>query len=179
MCDWVCYFIVSLNKLEPGSKKKKKYSILTYIGASNNQPKRLNAHNDSNPNKKRVGAKRTRGRIWVPIIVVSGFENKKSCLSFEAGWKRLARNRNNKKLFLINLMANTNLSYTGDPRWNRLVDLLYFVHNFTFIGTKFCLNYDLRHPVYQVNGLRVKIFMEEWICDLPWPHFISFEMATI
>jgi predicted GIY-YIG superfamily endonuclease len=146
----------------------------TYIGSSNDQPKRLNAHNNNNPNIKRKGAKRTRGQTWTPIIIISGFHHKNACLSFESGWKRLSKRRNNQRLYFINQMTGLDLSYSADPKWNRIIDLLYFTHNFTFMDTKFMLNYDIKHPVNQPEGLVIKIFMEDWIKDLPWPHFISF-----
>ena len=163
MCDWVCYLIMSLDSNE------------TYVGSSNNQPKRLDAHNNNDPKIKRVGAKRTRGRTWIPIIVISGFHDKCACLSFEAGWKRLSMKRTNDRLNFINILANTNLCYTGDTKWNRIMDLLYFVHNFTLLDTKFRLNYNMMHPLYQPEKIIIKIFFEDWISELPWPHFISFK----
>ena len=161
MCDWVCYLIMSLDSNE------------TYVGSSNNQPKRLQNHNNNDPNIKRRGAKRTRGRTWIPILIVSGFHHKNACLSFEAGWKRLSKKRNNQRLFYINDMTNNSFRYGQDTRWNRIMDLLYFVHNFTFLDTKFCLNYDIKHPVNQPENMTINIFMEDWISELPWPHFIE------
>lgn len=160
MCDWVCYLIMSLDSTE------------TYIGSTNNCVKRLDNHNNNDPSIKRRGAKRTRGRMWTPIIIISGFHHKNACLSFESGWKRLARTRNNMRLVPINIMTDQSLVYSNDPRWNRLMDLLYFVHNFTLIGTKFMINYSIQHPVVQPDILIINIFMEEWIEDLPWPHFV-------
>lgn len=163
MCDWVCYLIFSLDSND------------TYIGSSNNQPKRLDAHNNNNPKIKRRGAKRTRGQTWIPLLVISGFIDKCSCLSFEAGWKRLAKRRNNMRLHPINMMCGVNFLYTNDTKLNRILDLLYYVHNFTFLGTKFRLNYDMRHPLNQPDLLTIKIFFEDWIKIFPWPHFIYFE----
>lgn len=161
MCDWVCYLIMSLDSND------------TYIGSSNDQPNRLQNHNNNDPNIKRRGAKRTRGQTWIPIIIVSGFHHKNACLSFEAGWKRLAKRRNNQRLIEINDMTSNSYCYTNDTRWNRIMDLLYFVHNFTLLDTKFCINYDIRHPVNQPEYLSINIFMENWISELPWPHFIE------
>ncbi len=161
MCDWVCYLIVSLDSND------------TYVGSSNNQPKRLNNHNNNNPNIKRTGAKRTQGQTWIPFIIISGFNHKNACLSFEAGWKRLAKRRSNKRLQAINKMTGLNLKYTLDTKWNRMMDLLYFMNNFTLIGTKFMINYDIRHPIFQPDNLTINIFMEKWIRDLPWPYFVS------
>jgi predicted GIY-YIG superfamily endonuclease len=145
----------------------------TYVGSSNNQPKRLNNHNNNDPSIKRVGAKRTRGQTWTPVIVISGFHHKNACLSFEAGWKRLARRRSNKRLKLINEMVGINLCYSSDTRWNRIMDLIFFVHNFTLIDTKFMINYDIRHPIFQPEELIINVFIEDSIKKLPWPHFIS------
>ena len=160
MCDWLCYLIMSLD------------SNSTYIGSTNNIKNRLNAHNNNDPNIKRKGAKRTRGQTWIPILIISGFYHKNACLSFESGWKKLSKKRNNQRLYFINQMTSSNFSYTNDPKWNRIMDLLYFVHNFTYIGTKFMINYDVRHPINQPDKLKIKIFMEDWIKDLPWPYFI-------
>ena len=161
MCEWVCYLIMSLDSND------------TYIGSSNNQPKRLSNHNNNDPSIKRRGAKRTRGQTWIPIVIITGFHHKNACLSFEAGWKRLAKRRSNERLELINQMSGTKLAYNMDTKWNRIMDLIYFMHNFTLIDTKFMLNYDIRHPVFQPDELVVNIFMEEWIKDLPWPYFVS------
>ena len=154
MCDWVCYLIFSLSSND------------TYIGSTNNQPKRLQTHNCGK------GAKRTRGKTWVPIIIVSGFHHKNACLSFESGWKRLSKTRSSIKLQPINEMCGTDLNYEKDTKWNRIMDLLYFVHNFTLLDTKFRLNYDMKHVLNQPNDLTINIFMEDWIADLPWPHFV-------
>jgi predicted GIY-YIG superfamily endonuclease len=166
MSDWICYLIMSLDSND------------TYVGSSNNQPKRLNDHNNNNPNIKRKGAKRTRGQTWVPILIISGFENKNACLSFESGFKRLAFRRNNNRLLLINKMSDQYLLYTKDTKWNRIMDLIYFMHNFTFIGNKFMINYDIRHPVNQPDNLIINVFMETWIKDLPWPYFVSVKKIT-
>jgi predicted GIY-YIG superfamily endonuclease len=140
----------------------------TYIGSSNNQPNRLYNHN----RKGKYGAKRTRGHTWIPALIISGFLTKNACLSFESGWKRLSKKRNSNRLLFINLMTSTLLQYSNDPKWNRIMDLLYFVHNITFIGNKFMINHDMRHPLFEPDNLIINIFMEEWIEDLPWPHFI-------
>jgi predicted GIY-YIG superfamily endonuclease len=155
---WVCYMIASLDSND------------TYIGSSNDQPKRLYNHNRSG----KYGAKRTRGQTWIPIVVISGFSSKNSCLSFEAGWKRLAKSRSNKKLCFINMMSNNSLKYDiKDPRFNRILDLLYFVHNFTFMENKFKINHSMKHDVCIPGTLRLNIFLEEWIKQLPWPFFIK------
>jgi predicted GIY-YIG superfamily endonuclease len=160
MCDWVCYLIMSLDSND------------TYIGSSNNQPKRLNDHN--NNNQSRRGAKRTRGQTWVPVIVISGFSSKNACLSFESGWKRLSKRRNNDRLEAINCLDNLNLRYRRNTKQNRILDLLYFVHNITMVDNKFRINYDLKHPIIPPTELTINIFLDEWIEDLPWPYFIRF-----
>lgn len=163
MSDWVCYMIVSLTSND------------TYIGSSNNQPKRLKTHNSGGS----AGAKYTRGQTWIPVLIVSGFNNKKECLSFESGWKKLAKKRNNFRLCFVNLMANTNYKYTREPKWNRIMDLLYFIHNFTLLGTKFKLNYDIRHIINQPDNLTINIFLEDWIEILPWPYFITTQIIEL
>src|ERR1044071_2789854 len=116
--NWVCYLLLSDDTSQ------------TYIGSSNDADRRLHAHNTGR------GAKRTKGQQWSHILIISGFDCKQSCLSFEAGWKRLAKRRTNTRL------KKFNLKYEGDTVRKRLLDLLYFVRTFTFIGTKFILNAD-------------------------------------
>lgn len=153
MCTWVCYLIMSLD------------SNSTYIGSSNNEEKRLCNHNNGR------GAKRTHGQTWIPIVVVSGFTDKCACLSFEAGWKRLSRTRTSGRVGSINLMAGTNLRYTRDPKWNRILDLLYFVRNFTIVDGKFKMDREGKYPVVIVDII-VNVFFEDWVGELPWPFFV-------
>ena len=158
--QWVCYLILATE------------SNQTYVGASNNADKRLQNHNSNR------GAKRTKGQIWEHVIIVSGFDCKRSCLSFEAGWKRLPKYRSNKKLLNLTDESAIELRYTNHTVWNRFLDLLYFVHNFTFIGTKFILNKDLKHPVCQPDQLIITHYMSDkfdFIFDLDWPDFIEIE----
>lgn len=161
MSDWVCYMITSLD------------SNCTYIGSSNNFIRRLNNHNCNVKGKKRLGAKRTRGQTWIPVIIISGFSHKIACLSFEAGWKRLAKKRNNQRLKLINIISQSELKYHKDPIWDRIMDLIYFTHNFTYLG-KFKINYQIQNPIHTPGQLNVEVFMEDWIKDFPWPFFIIF-----
>lgn len=139
----------------------------TYIGSTNNLKKRLANHNNCR------GAKRTKGQIWVPILTISGFYHKNACLSFESGWKIRSHHRSNKQLHCLNIMCNTNFRYTKDARWNRIIDLLFFVHNVSLLDNKFVINYDIRCPVSPPENLTVTIFMEDWIKDLPWPYFVK------
>uniref|UniRef100_A0A6C0CAU5 GIY-YIG domain-containing protein n=1 Tax=viral metagenome TaxID=1070528 RepID=A0A6C0CAU5_9ZZZZ len=155
ICTWVCYLIYSLDTNQ------------TYIGSSNNFLKRLTNHN------RGKGAKRTKGQTWIPYIVITGFHHKNACLSFESGWKRLTYNRSNTRLEMINIMANTDLTYTTLPKWNRILDLLYFLHNVTLLDTKFKINYDIQHIVNQPEGLKIIIFAEDVMSEIPWPYFIS------
>lgn len=155
MSDWVCYMIFSLDSND------------TYIGSSNNQEKRLQTHNSGK------GAKRTKGQTWTTVLVVSGFAHKNACLSFEAGWKKLAKRRNNNRLFFINLMTDNTFSYTRDTKWNRIMDLLYFMYNFTVQGTKFKLDYNNKFKINTPDQLTINIFLEEWLETLPWPFFVD------
>lgn len=157
MKNWSCYFIASLD------------SNSTYIGSTNNPERRIATHNASR------GAKYTRGETWIPIIIISGF-NKRSCLSFEAGWKKLSKRRNNQKLTGINQLTGNQYRYTRDTKWNRILDLLYFTHHFTYIAPKFILNHHNRHEVNPPEKLIMLIFLEDAISLLPWPFFISFSL---
>lgn len=157
---WVCYLIASLDSND------------TYVGSTNDQPKRLGTHNVGK------GAKRTKGQTWIPILVISGFHDKRACLSFEAGWKRLSKSRSNKKLADINQLCDTNLSYGRDTRWNRLMDLLYFLHNTTLLDSKFVMNHDMKLPLNSPEELVMNVFMEDFIADLPWPYFIEIQIAS-
>ena len=106
--NWYCYLIYFNNK--------------TYIGSTNNFPKRLKNHNTGK------GAKRTHGNVWIPAIVLEGFGSKESCLSFETCWKRLYYNRSQCKCRLraINLIKGTNYMYGKDGVDNRLLDLMVY-----------------------------------------------------
>lgn len=154
---WSCYIIFSLDTSK------------TYIGATNNPEKRLNAHNNKG------GAKYTRGEKWIHLLIINGFINKNACLSFESGFKKIAKNRTNSRFDVINLYYNTNLKYTNDTKYNRILDLLYFVHNITFIGYKFMINYNIQHPVFVPPVLYVKVIFEDLIKQLPWPYFVILE----
>jgi predicted GIY-YIG superfamily endonuclease len=159
--NWVCYLLLSQDTNQ------------TYVGASNDAIKRLCNHNRGR------GAKRTKGQTWSHVIIVSGFGCKQSCLSFEAGWKRLSKYRSNKKF--VNLVEESiiELKYTDHTVWNRFLDLCYFVHNITFIGTKFILNHHLKHPVYHPGDLCIKCHMPDefdFIFDLPWPDFVEIKI---
>jgi predicted GIY-YIG superfamily endonuclease len=175
--NWVCYLILSHSTQQ------------TYVGASNNATKRLQNHN------KGRGAKRTKGQTWSHVLVISGFDCKQSCLSFEAGWKRLSKYRSNKKLVNLVDKSEIELKYTNHTIWNRFLDLFYFVYNFTFISPKFILNRDLnlirdwadgrqrvprfRHPVHQPDNLLVTCHMPnefDFILDLDWPDFIEIKI---
>ncbi len=156
MCDWICYFIYS-----PSTKN-------TYIGSTNNFSSRLTKHNTGR------GAKYTKNKgPWIPILIISGFCDKIACLSFEAGWKKVSRKRTIHKLFYINQMIQSKLAYGSDTRWNRLMDLLYFVHNTTFIDNHFRVNYDMKHMIICPDTIIINIFIDDWIANLPWPYFIE------
>lgn len=155
---WVCYLILA------------EESSQTYVGASNNPINRLKNHNSNR------GAKRTKGQTWSHVLIVSGFDCKQSCLSFEAGWKRLSKYRNNKKLANLIDKSDIELKYTNHTVWNRLLDLMFFTYNFTFIGTKFIQNKDLKNPVCHPDKLTITYHMADtfnFITDLTWPKFIK------
>lgn len=157
MSDWVCYLIYSVTC---GN---------TYIGASNNAEKRLRAHNGG-----KKGAKRTRGNTWLPLVIISGFESKNACLSFESGWKRLWRTRNNSRLWDLSMITQMTLKYNNDAKWNRILDLLYFVYNTTYIGHKFMMNDKFKHPIIIPPDMTLNIFNEEAvISSLAWPYFME------
>lgn len=156
MADWCCYLIRCLDNNQ------------TYIGATNNFPKRLATHN------RGKGAKATKGRTWIPVVTV-GFFDKRSCLSFESGWKRLCRRRTADRLIGLTSQSR-HVGYNDDPAWNRIMDLLYFTHNTTFIGTKFMINYDDRHPLF-TTFYTVTWYFEPIVRKLPWPYFVSLSKA--
>ena len=149
----------------------------TYIGATNDAARRLRAHNNNNKAIKRVGAKRTQGRTWMHVVIVSGFIHKRAALSFESGWRRLSQRRANGRLAGINSLVGSNLRYTLDPKYNRILDLLYFAHSLTVLDEKFAINYDLRLPIIQPAHLTIRTCLADWIRDLPWPPFVSIIQA--
>lgn len=158
--SWVCYMLWSID------------SNKTYIGSSNNQLKRLIDHNNRMPS--RAGAKITAGQSWLTYIVVSGFESKIAALSFEAGWKRLAKTRSNKRLVIPSIQINTKLTY-DNTRQSRIYDLLWFTTNFTYMNGKFKLNVMQNHPTFIPSHLIINVhsFDYDWINIMPWPYFIS------
>ena len=79
MSNWVCYILKSID------------SNKTYVGATDNLYRRLNDHNGINGKSK--GAKATKGRIWMPILFISGFPNKIACLSFESGVRHVRKRK--------------------------------------------------------------------------------------
>lgn len=151
---WVCYLLRSLSCQR------------TYVGTTNNVEKRLKKHNTGR------GAKYTRANgPWIPVLVLSGFPNKVSCLSFEKGWQKLAKKRSNNRLLAINISAGLNLSYLKDPVWNRLLDLLYFTYYSTFINGKFNRNCYLQ--LSDDIHIIIDIFCGDGIENLPWSYVIS------
>ena len=163
--SWVCYLIASLDSND------------TYIGSTNDFIKRLFNHN----RKGNYGAKRTRGQTWIPVVIVSGFLDKIACLSFEAGWKRIRKTgAKNSRFNAINLMCQTNLSYLQrDIKWNRLMDLIYFTYNFTYLNGKFKMNHQHKFPVTVPPNLTLNIFQDEWIKDLPWVYFLESQIVSL
>lgn len=152
MTDWVCYLIVATD------------SAHTYIGATNNFIKRLQSHNDTRKNRK--GAKYTLGKHWMPLMIVSGFNGKRECLSFESGWKKLAKNRKNSRAFL----TNNNYLYTKDTHWNRTLDLFYFMHHFSLVGTHFKLHSKIAGIVL---CLTIHTYNVPWINQFNFPSFVT------
>ena len=155
---WVCYLLVADQTNQ------------TYVGATNNAERRLRAHN------RGVGAKRTRGQHWSHVLIISGFDCKKSCLSFEAGWKRLGKRRSKSRLRNLNEKFGTDYAYNSDTIWNRLLDLLYFVRTSTFIGTKFILNLNQNLPRVHPSELTIKFNNIIYLHDFPWPKFILIDV---
>lgn len=146
--NWLCYLLYSLETNE------------TYIGATNDFKKRIRTHN------RGKGAKRTKGRIWLPILLVTGFHDKRAALSFEKGWQKLYKRRNLDRFTTLNLMTGKKYRYNKNNIWNRVMDLLYFTHNVTLLGTKFMLNYKLDKPIY-LPELKIKIYLEKFKLDFP------------
>lgn len=155
MSDWVCYLIKSID------------SNKTYIGSSNDALRRLAAHNTNR------GAKYTKGESWFHILIISGFNNKRECLSFEAGWKKLSKRRTNDRFTNFNKLYDTEYKYTKQTLHNRILDLLFFVHNTTLIGTHFKLDHQRRYQINNPENLGINFFSEEWAIELPWPDFIT------
>jgi predicted GIY-YIG superfamily endonuclease len=163
--SWACYLLFDLK------------SNQTYVGSSNNPSRRLSQHNEDDPNKKtHKGARRTRGRTSVPVLVVHGF-CKHAALSFESNWKRLCFKRSNKRLSTLNAMLGTDsIKYGPDQKWNRVLDLCWFLNNLSVLGTKCKNNYKSEHIfVEPPQNLIIELFLDSNIeTALPWPHFVKF-----
>ena len=156
MCDWVCYLLESLD------------SNKTYIGSSNDCERRLFNHN----RQGNYGAKYTRGQTWIPVIFIDGFTSKRACLSFESGWKRLSRNRSTNRA-LISMLSMYELSYNSNPVWNRIIDLFFFVHNFSFLDEKYISKYFQQIPYFEPNPLCINKVGSYSIDSFNWPHFLT------
>jgi predicted GIY-YIG superfamily endonuclease len=72
---WHCYLLQSTDKQR------------TYIGATVAPDRRVRQHNG----KISGGARATKGREWVRIILVSGFPDEVAALQFEWAWKYRSR----------------------------------------------------------------------------------------
>jgi predicted GIY-YIG superfamily endonuclease len=149
----------------------------TYVGSSNNPPNRLQNHNEDDPNKKtHKGAKRTRGWTSVPALVVHGF-CKRAALSFETNWKRLSHKRSAQRLKALNAMLGTNsLAYGLDQKWNRILDLCFFLNNLSVLGTK-CKNNHKAENIFvePPQNLIIELFLDSALEEiLPWPKFVTF-----
>jgi putative endonuclease len=117
--NWGCYLLRSLN------------SNCTYIGATNNLELRLTKHNTGR------GAKYTSGETWIVVLYVTGFDCKKTCLSFESHWKKLSKKRSNDRFKLFNVLNNTHY-YSKDTVHNRIMDLFYYTHYMTIRNSTKC-----------------------------------------
>lgn len=156
MCDWVCYCLVSLDANK------------TYIGATNNMEKRLSSHNSKL--KSRKGAKYTGYNTWIVAIMISGFSTKNSCLSFESGWKKISKTRNNKKLCTLNMLSeNYYLKYTKDTLNNRVIDLVYFLNYSISNGMKYIMSPT--KLITTSNSLEIGFINNNIL--LPWPFYVS------
>ena len=76
MKEWLCYLLLSED------------DVHTYIGCTNDFPRRLRQHNG------RGGARYTRGhRPWRARFLVRGFASGRSALQFEWAWKHPYRTK--------------------------------------------------------------------------------------
>lgn len=155
--DWTCYLLKSLD------------SNKTYIGATNNLPKRIATHNAGK------GAKYTRGQTWIPILHVTGFESKHACLSFESGWKKCHRYRSNKRLSSIQDIIQ--ITYANKPEHDRIVDLLYFLYHTTYIDSHYVMDAKRCMPLF-LSSLTVNVFQESQLLSLAWPLHVECKMIV-
>lgn len=146
-CDWKCYLLMSTQ------------SNKTYIGVSNDVIKRLRTHNSGR------GAKYTRGEEWDHVIIIEGFRNKNTCLSFETGWKKCSKKRRNDRF--------ENYRYTKDTIWNRFLDLNYFLNNTDLVENKYKRN-TINPSKDSHDDLKINVKQrEEDVNRIEWPEFIE------
>ncbi|KAL2329311.1 hypothetical protein Fmac_022738 [Flemingia macrophylla] len=75
--SWCVYLILSTN-----------HPIKTYVGVTNNFPRRLKQHNG----ELKGGAKASRaGRPWICACIVCGFTDRSEACVFESKWKAISR----------------------------------------------------------------------------------------
>ncbi len=96
---WLCYILASKN------------SNKTYVGATIHLFNRLHMHNNGK------GAKYTRGEEWYVMCYITGFQNKRQCLSFEKNLQRMRRYRH-----------LTTYKYSKNTKINRYLDLFGLVN---------------------------------------------------
>ena len=108
---WVCYTLASVD------------SQKTYVGATDNLYRRLCDHNGLHGKSK--GAKATKGEMWYPLFVVTGFTHKNACLSFESSLRKI-RSRKCYKKYTI--------SYGKTSHAKRLINLLNLLYSPSILG---------------------------------------------
>ncbi|KAK1422855.1 hypothetical protein QVD17_18144 [Tagetes erecta] len=96
--NWSVYLILSTNP-----------PIKTYVGVTNNFPRRLKQHNG----ELKGGAKASQaGRPWVCACIIRGFEGKSEACKFESKWKsvssKMTRKRNSKDDGGLHLLQHRN-----------------------------------------------------------------------
>ena len=164
--QWCCYLLGSLE----GNRR-------TYIGATPDLAKRLWKHNTGR------GAKYTRGGAWTVVAYVTGFPDKRACLSFESGWKICYRRRKADRFRVLEQLAGYQLRYNGDPLNDRLLDLLWFTSYSQRWEYGYKRNENVSLPLTVGEALVLHLRHTEpeetqRIADLPWPPYLFVEVPS-
>lgn len=103
------------------------------------------------------------------LVVVSGFPTKIAALSFEWHWKYVGRKRKVDRLFATG-QEPTFLRSGKDAMDNRILDLLYLVHTYTWYGDQFMRNEPIWYPQMD-HPLHIRFCVP--VIQMCWPAHIT------
>lgn len=106
------------------------------------------------------------------LAVVSGFPNKIAALSFEWHWKHAARKRKIDRLFATG-QDPPFLRAGKDAIDNRILDLLYLTHCYTWCGDQYKQNSPAQYPQMD-HPLEIRFCIP--VIQMCWPAHVTCQM---